>query len=269
MSFIRRIAASLKTKVFGSVNRRPLRVKLDRPIFSFTFDDVPQSAVFNAAPLLEIARSRGTFYVCGSFACGASSQVGRLDSETFAVTSQLQHLASRDHQIGCHTWSHLDFTRCDSAEFLADAERNRHWLQETIAPQASDHFAFPFGGMSLDAKKLVGPSYKTLRSTRAGVNFCSADAHCLLAVPIYSDSLDRAQISALIRKAVRKRGWLIFYTHGVEDSPNRFGTTIEDLSAIVNECRATGGDILTLAAAHRRISGEVEPVAEQKTHRAA
>ncbi|HTM76826.1 MAG TPA: xylanase, partial [Devosia sp.] len=41
---------------------RPFRLQLDRPVVSFSFDDFPLSAAEHAAPLLEAAGARGTFY---------------------------------------------------------------------------------------------------------------------------------------------------------------------------------------------------------------
>ena len=54
------------------IHTKTLPMRNERPLVTFTFDDVPASACSLGAPLLEQHGARGTFYVCGG-GCGAES----------------------------------------------------------------------------------------------------------------------------------------------------------------------------------------------------
>ncbi|MCB8835211.1 polysaccharide deacetylase family protein, partial [Escherichia coli] len=43
-----------------------LHIPVSRPVVSFTFDDVPDTALTNGARILEDHGVRGTFYIAGS-----------------------------------------------------------------------------------------------------------------------------------------------------------------------------------------------------------
>jgi hypothetical protein len=99
---------SLWTAVSGKASRflarhvptKSLRKINPQPLVSFTFDDVPASACREGAAILEAHGVRATYYVCAG-GRGAASPCGRL-----ASADDIAALASRGHEIGCHTYSH-------------------------------------------------------------------------------------------------------------------------------------------------------------------
>ena len=54
------LTGKLRRRYARLTHRRPARLTLDRPVVSFTFDDVPESAVHEGAPVLETEGVRGT-----------------------------------------------------------------------------------------------------------------------------------------------------------------------------------------------------------------
>src|SRR5262245_55669942 len=56
---------------------KPFRMRNDRPLVSFTFDDVPDSAYTNGARILEDFGARGTFYVAAG-TCGYQDEHWRV-----------------------------------------------------------------------------------------------------------------------------------------------------------------------------------------------
>jgi peptidoglycan/xylan/chitin deacetylase (PgdA/CDA1 family) len=62
------IAERVAHKLVRNLPRRVRDVAPRRPIVSFTFDDVPVSALANGATILEKHGVRGTFYVAGGIA---------------------------------------------------------------------------------------------------------------------------------------------------------------------------------------------------------
>ncbi len=76
------------------------RLRNATPMVSFTFDDLPKSAVTTGAGLLEARGARGTFYVSGGLVSVGTSQWETGDS------SDVLALHRNGHEIGCHTFSH-------------------------------------------------------------------------------------------------------------------------------------------------------------------
>jgi hypothetical protein len=67
-----------------------------------------------------------------------------------------------------------------------------------------------------------------------------------------------------IEEAVRRRGWLHFFTHDVSEIPSLYGCTPEHLDIVVQAAVAAGCDVVTVGEAYRRLSSTArEAMSEQ------
>src|SRR5438105_4887454 len=109
------------------------------PMVSFTFDDLPRSAVANGARLLEEHGARGTFYVSGG-------EVG-VDTPDWQSGSaaDVVGLRRRGHEIGCHTFSHTRTCDVGMIALADEIERNRAYFRELDPAIEIETFAYPFG----------------------------------------------------------------------------------------------------------------------------
>jgi peptidoglycan/xylan/chitin deacetylase (PgdA/CDA1 family) len=100
---------------------KPFSMHNRAPVVSFTFDDVPDSAYLNGAAILEDHGIRGTFYIAGG-TCGTQEEYWRvIDQE------QVGALHDAGHEIGCHTFSHINVDRLDALEMDEECRRNDRW----------------------------------------------------------------------------------------------------------------------------------------------
>jgi hypothetical protein len=76
------------------------------------------------------------------------------------------------------------------------------------------------------------------------VNAGVIDLAQLKAIALYHQSWDCAAIESAIQAAVRRRGWIIFYTHDLSDNPSPYGATADMLDHALNCLRAADVDIL-------------------------
>lgn len=234
-------ARELKTRFYESVFSKPGRVAPGRPTFSFTFDDVPASALTRGVPILDEFGVKATFYIAGQL----SDPVAKKEEGVFIGLSDAAELQSQGHHIGCHTFSHYSLDRGSARGLADDATQNRSVLNAALGAEV-DAFSYPFGEVSLAAKRLLRDRYSTLRSNRPGINRGRIDLSFLRSEQIYSRSLDRARIDALISDCARSGGWLIFYTHGIEPDPGPWDATPEDLRWLVERCRAASDNVLSV-----------------------
>jgi peptidoglycan/xylan/chitin deacetylase (PgdA/CDA1 family) len=241
--------ASLKGKLRRRwtrlVRRRPARFRLDRPLLSITFDDAPESAVLNGAPVLERAGARGTFYISTGL-CGRDGAMGR-----FADEIQLHALAGAGHEIACHTFSHLDCGQASAGRIEGDVARNLPTLAE-LTGGAPSNFAYPYGDVSVQAKRVLQRKFRSLRALHEGMVEDGADLNQLPAVGLEgADGETRAQ--AWIDRAARRDAWLVLYTHDVRDTPSPWGCTPAALERLVARAIDRGFEIQTVALALDRI----------------
>ncbi len=231
------LAERLANGVARARPQRTIDISLERPIVSFSFDDVPETALAGAA-ILEAHGARGTFYAAG----GLAGQ--RQDGQMIMGAEHYRQLARRGHEIGHHTFSHRRPGDLGSA-YARDLETNDAFLAGVS--RRVRNFAFPFGLSAPHAQREVR-RFRSARSAQVGINNGAADLDYLRAVDIRGDSTDKEML-AWIDAAVMAKGWLIFLTHDVQDKPTDFGAQPRLLDRMVRHAIEAGAEILTVDAA--------------------
>jgi len=222
-----RITSNLRSLASRSIWTKPHSINFIGGLVSFTFDDVPESALREGSRVLEDHGVRGTFYACFGLA-GTHGESGRLfEPEDLRST----HL--RGHELACHTYTHLDCTRASDDEILRDLAKNAAGFSALIEGYVPRNFAYPFGNVSLRIKRLLAPKFWSCRGIRSGINRGSVDLDELRANSIYSTCFDDDAMRRLIDLNCAAGGWLIFWTHDVAASPSPNGCSSSQLASVV------------------------------------
>jgi len=214
-----------------------------RPILSITFDDVPDSALINGAPVLESFGVRGTFYAAGGLAGRREGERTLLSADGYAA------LAARGHEIGCHTFSHVSVRRLSRRRLAADLDRNARYLAG-IADTAvvARNFAFPYTVAAPQARGTLARRFRSCRGGHPGINRGVVDRGYLRAVEIRRHT-PLAALTAWIDDVADEPGWLILFTHDVGPHPTEFGCTPETLARVLGHATERGCEIVTVDAA--------------------
>lgn len=219
------------------------RLANSRPMISFTFDDAPKSAATTGAAIMEAFDARGTFYVSGSLVSTFSDEWAVLDPKEIVA------LHRKEHEIGCHTYSHVRAIELDEIAMADEIVRNRKFLQ-TIDPSIDlMNFAYPYGWGSYARKSQLDVAFRSSRSIVPGINSGLTDLQFLRAVPLIEHKINRAMIENLFDRTIANNGWLIFYTHDVADNPSLYGISPDLLAFAVGAARQRGISICTVAEA--------------------
>jgi peptidoglycan/xylan/chitin deacetylase (PgdA/CDA1 family) len=222
------------------------RVDTDRPIVSFTFDDVPDSALTNGAAILEKYDARGTFYIAGALEGVVEPDRTLIDREG------CRDLFVRGHEIGCHTFTH-DRIRAYGPSLGKDIDRNLDYLKEAGISRRPTNFAFPYNAAWPLARKELARRYVTCRGGGEAINRGDVDPTMLRAVEIRQPEERARNLTRWIDDVVRKPGWLIFFTHDIADPPTTFGAKPATFDTLVRHARESGCDIMTVDAATRAL----------------
>ena len=209
------------------IKSRPYAARNREAVVSFTFDDFPSSALKVGGNLLEKAGFQATYYT-------VSNLMGTKQKNIPLASSEDVKAAHRSgHEIACHTLDHVNCQLQSRDSLHQQLALNRERLADlTGTPPVS--FSYPFGLLNFSAKAEAMRIYSSARTIYYGFNLRTLDLSALRAVRIYSHSFDESLIGQLLDKAVRKRGWVIFYTHDVSEQPSKVGCTPKHLETVAD-----------------------------------
>jgi peptidoglycan/xylan/chitin deacetylase (PgdA/CDA1 family) len=241
----RSLKGKLRRRLALLAHRRPVHMRLTRPMVSFSFDDAPATAALAGAKVLEARGLRGAYYISAGLA-GGSGPMG-----DYASLEDVQRLALAGHELACHTFSHLDCGQADGPDISADTDRNAQALR-AIGVTSLESFAYPYGDVSRAAKAVLTGRFRTLRTVQAGLVEDGADANQLPSVGI-EGAEGEARAMTWLDRARQRRAWLILYTHDVCAQPSAWGCTAEALGRIADAALAANFEVVTAAEGARRL----------------
>jgi peptidoglycan/xylan/chitin deacetylase (PgdA/CDA1 family) len=221
------------------------RMRNATPMVSFTFDDLPKSAVTAGADLLEARGARGTFYVSGGLV-----GVGTPYWEAGDAADVLS-LYRRGHEIGCHTFSHQRACDLDVASLAKEIMRNRGYFRALDRSIETQTFAYPYGYGSFGRKHQLRDQFQSCRSIVPGVNSDDVDLQFLRAMPLIDRQMDRVGIERAFDEAETNNGWLIFYGHDVTEESSAWGCSPALLNQALEVAARRKIPALTMAEALR------------------
>ena len=239
---------SLAKRLSGRFVANP-SIRLDAArLCTFAFDDCPRSPFENGGRLLAERGAAGTFFVTGSWLDDGSERRRHMLS-----SGDLRNLVASGHELGCHTYAHQSLLGLSPESLRSDLDRNRDLLLHASGAESLATFSYPFGEASWLAKRMIAARFAAARGVRPGVNGRVVDLSQLRATPIMDNGFSSDGLRALIRKTVRNRGWLIFYTHGVTEAASPWGCTIEQFGVVLDLVAEAGVEILPMRSAVGRI----------------
>jgi peptidoglycan/xylan/chitin deacetylase (PgdA/CDA1 family) len=236
----------------GKLRRRAVRLAARRParapagpMISFAFDDVPASAAETGAAILERRGLKATYFVAAALA--ATDAV----TGPMASADQVRRLADAGHEIGCHTYTHLDCGQASACDAVEDVARNAevlgHWGVDRPAS-----FAYPFGDVAPATKRALAPRFAVMRALHHGLVTAGCDLNQAPAVGVEGDD-GEALAMAWLKRAADRPAWLILCTHDVAERPSPYGCTPAALERLVEAALAHGLEPVTVAEGAARV----------------
>jgi peptidoglycan/xylan/chitin deacetylase (PgdA/CDA1 family) len=229
-----------------SLERRLVSIANREPMVSFTFDDFPRTAYSIGGAILERFGARGTYYA----ACGLMNSSNELGDQF--RPRDLDSLLGKGHELASHTYGHTSARAVSCEAFCKEVEKGRRAVEEIVGTE-SGNFAYPFGHVTLRTKRALDSKLSTARSIFGGFNGGfdgpEADLNLLRANSLYGGLEAATAAEQLIAENVRRKSWLIFYTHDVRENPSPYGCTPALLEASISCTARSGCRILTVKEA--------------------
>lgn len=230
----RHYRARLAERAVRAFPAATLTVNCTRPIVSFTFDDVPETALTAGAAILEANGVRGTFYIAGSL-------LGRVEPERRLITAEgCRALAKAGHEIGCHTFSHQAVDTLSHSALIDDLDRNEEVLDTFQASIQQRNFAYPYNRGALRHRHLFADRYDTARAGGDRINRGKVNRSFLWGMEIRQPESDALALVEQIDAVVAEPGWLVFFTHDISETPTPFGCRPSTFRRLVEHAVARG-----------------------------
>ena len=235
------LTARVKRRLTPYQAKQTLRVKTDQPIVSFTFDDCPKSVMQNALKPLEAEGWLSTVYMSMG-RCGKTNHLGLHMSE-----ADVKAAYESGHEIGDHTFSHMDGADVPVEVFEANIDKNQNVLAELGLPP-SETFAYPYGEVTPKLKKMMKRRFKGARGITSRIHENNVDLNQIGSNRLYAGH-DVKVLLETIKELKTTSGWLTIFTHDVRENPSRFGCTPEDMRAVIKAVKDVGASVMTMAEA--------------------
>ena len=245
---MQRAASKSRRTLAANFKRRPFRIDPPTALVSFTFDDAPRSAFETGADLLEANGVRATYYV----------SLGLLDAETeigrVGDLDCLRRAVAASHELGCHTFDHLDAWHVSAGRYIDSVDANQAALERYLPGMVFRTFAYPKSGPTLGVKAALEQRFDCCRAGGQTFNRGTADRNALKAVFLDARAgVDLSSARELIAENARLRGWLIFVAHGIEERAAPFTCRPEFFRAIVQSAVNSGAEIMPITEALHRL----------------
>jgi peptidoglycan/xylan/chitin deacetylase (PgdA/CDA1 family) len=239
------LTTGISRKAARHLRLKPFRLRNPAPLVSFTFDDVPESA-YSAGAILEELEFRGTFYIAAG-TCGTDEPLWRVIDG-----ARVRELHRHGHEIGCHTFSHVNVETLSGSAMEAECRRNAAALRELCGDVEISNFCFPFGRLTLPRKLQLQRRFDTCRGIYEGINSGTVDLGLLRVIELYDRTLTPEKIRRVIAETRLRNGWLIFYTHDVADPPSWIGCSPALFRHVAETVRSAGFECLPVRDALSR-----------------
>lgn len=223
--------------------RRPMPMKNEAPVISFTFDDFLHSALRTGGAILEGRGVVGTFYA----SLGCMGQVG--PSGRLFDLQDLRDLLARGHELGCHTYAHLNAWETGTRAFADSVAKNRRALAEIVPGAKFRTLSYPIGRPRPWTKRRVAREFDGCRGGGQKINRGTVDLNILNAYFLDKRREDLDAAFRMIDECAASRGWLIFATHDVQDPPSPYGCAPDFFEKVVRRAEGSGAVILPVTKA--------------------
>jgi peptidoglycan/xylan/chitin deacetylase (PgdA/CDA1 family) len=243
-----RLLSRYQRAVATRLYRRPVPMHNTEPLISFTFDDFPRSALTVGGEILERHGVRATYYASLGI-MGKRDAAGLMFEE-----KDLAAVIERGHELGCHTYDHLDAWETTPDTFERSVLKNRAALERLLPETRFASLSYPKMPPRPATKRRVGPLFACCRCGNQKINQDVADANHLFAFFLEMSRGNFAAVQDLIAENARIKGWLIFATHDVCEDPSLYGCSPEFFEQVVRCSIESGARVLPVVKGWDRMS---------------
>ena len=237
----------LRKRVAHRLHKKLIKIE-NQKMVSFTFDDVFDSAFTNGGGVLKKYDANGTFYLSMSFMNGLGS------TKEIFTEEVLREALNDGHEMAGHSFGHLSAFYVTKEQLLTDELKNKEEFNRLNLGVKLENFAYPYGDQVPMVKEEMGKAYHSSRGITEGVNRGLTDLNNLKAIRLFEEDYSLEYIYKILDDFNKKGGWLIFYTHEIEENHSRWGCSPQYFEKVVERVVELGIPIETIKESIRKVA---------------
>jgi len=218
-----------------------------KPASKFSDKIKPLSAINGGIKPLEREGWQATVYI----ACGLFKITNHLGLHMSGPDVKALH--NSGHEIGDHSFNHIDGMQTPLTEFWADIDRNQNTLSRLNLPPSTS-FAYPYGETTAALKHTLGMRFTGLRGIHSGVERGKCDLNQIRSSRLYADESFNGLLGQ-INSLKKTPGWLTIFTHDIRDNPSDFGCTSEQFEIVIKAVKDSGAQVVPITTAIENLKG--------------
>lgn len=243
-NLIFRINGKCRRTLATNCCRKLVSIKTPVPIVSFSFDDAPRTAFKTGGSILNSFGAKATYYLSLGL-LGQNTEVGKI-----ATLDDLAMSVDEGHELGCHTYDHLDAWYTSKKHYMDSVANNRKVLLSILPNEKFESFAYPKSGATLSVKYELQNDFLCCRGGGQTANIGHFDLNLVKSYFIDKRlNLDFDKIKQSIDNNAQNNGWLIFSTHDISEDPSIYGCKSSLLQRVVEYSVQSGALLLPVSKA--------------------
>ncbi|MBC7077392.1 MAG: polysaccharide deacetylase family protein, partial [Synergistales bacterium] len=126
---------------------------VQRPMMAVTFDDADRSVFDNALSIMETKRIKPCIFVVSDYVNKGYTYREKIHRPVMDW-HMLRECVAKGMEIGNHTFSHPNLTKCSEGEILKELATNRQCIEDKLGVRVVN-FAYPYGQFTKSTIDLV------------------------------------------------------------------------------------------------------------------
>lgn len=238
--------SKLRRAVRGRMMLGPKCLEARRSILSISFDDFPRTAWTNGGGILAARGIKATYFTAGAL-CGRG-----FDANECFTLRDLEEVAAAGHEVGCHTFEHLNLLDVDRAALASSLDKNADFIRSAIGSRPRS-FAFPYGILPpIAARRLCAERFLTSRGVNFGSNSGIFDGSNLRGASLGLGGSRMRDLESLFEKTKATGGWVVLVTHDVQEKPSSYGCKPGHLEWVIRCAQQYGFEIKPIGEVYTR-----------------
>jgi peptidoglycan/xylan/chitin deacetylase (PgdA/CDA1 family) len=172
----------------------------------------------------------------------------------------LSALLSTGHELGCHTYDHLDSWKAQPDVFEESIRKNIGFMRTLCPGRHTWTFAYPRSEPHPRIKAIAAKYFIACRAGGQRTNGRKLDMNLIRSYFIdQRNSRNLESLIELIKKNAKEKRWLVFSTHDIGSSVSPYGCPKEIFEEVVASSVESGSIVLPIIEVCSLIRNSTKP----------
>jgi hypothetical protein len=138
-------------------------------------------------------------------------------------------------------------------EIRKSIKKNDDFIRERLGDVKATSFAYPYGDVSMTAKRICANVFSSSRGISRGLNGRSVELGNLRSFGLVGQHSGAIDWENVAEEAASRKLWLVVFTHEVDENASPYGCRPKDLDQLIRLARSADLDVLPIRSALAKV----------------